>query len=252
MRGPHARRRTPSGAPVIAVLDVGVQDEAATSAIAQLDNPTRDHTACTIVELAQSSLDGQPIYHAVDIFTDQGSRHFQSYAGHPALAERLLAYLQEWRVDHLICDATGVGEGLSSWLAARLGPSRVTPFKFSASAKAALGASFLALVETGRFKYWSDDAEEEWSDGYWFWLQAAHCAYDLPPGARFERDLRWYVPSSARVSTPDGMQPVHDDRLISAALTAEADRLISQGKIMLGDARSVIIRPNDPLQNLSF
>jgi len=62
MRGPHARRRTPSGAPVIAVLDVGVQDEAATSAIAQLDNPTRDHTACTIVELAQNSPDGQPIY----------------------------------------------------------------------------------------------------------------------------------------------------------------------------------------------
>jgi hypothetical protein len=51
-----------------------------------------------------------------------------------------------WRVDHLICDATGVGEGLASWLAARLGAAHVAPFKFSASSKAALGAFFLALI----------------------------------------------------------------------------------------------------------
>jgi hypothetical protein len=247
MRGDHARRRSPSGAPVIALLDVGGQDEAATSPIAQLENPARDYSACTIVELIQPGGDGGPIYHALDIFTDHGSRHFQSYAGRPSLAERLLAYLHHWRVDHLVCDATGVGEGLSSWLAGRLGASNVTPFKFSASSKAALGASFLALVETGRFKYWSDDADEEYSDGHWFWTQAAHCAYDLPPGARFEQDLRWYVPTSARVSTPSGMQSVHDDRLISASLVAEADRLLLLGKISLGQAVSVVIRPSDPL-----
>ena len=259
MRGDHARRRVPSGAAIIALLDVGGQDEAATSPIAQLENPARDYTACTIVELTagcglspDSATDTGPIYHAVDIFTDQGSRHFQSYAGHPSLAERLLAYLQHWRVDHLICDATGVGEGLTSWLTSRLGPSRTSPFKFSASSKAALGGSFLALIETGRFKYWSDDAEEEWSDGWWFWTQAAHCTYDLPPGARFDHDLRWYVPATARISTPTGNQPIHDDRLISAALIAEADRLISQGKINLGQAISTIIPPSDPLQNLSF
>ena len=115
-----------------------------------------------------------------------------------------------------------------------------------------LPSSFVTLIETGRFKYWSDDAQEEWSDGYWFWTQAAHCTYDLPPGARYERDLRWYVPTSARISTPTGMLPVHDDRLISAALTAEADRLLTQGKINLGQAISTIIPPSDPLQNLSF
>jgi hypothetical protein len=87
-----------------------------------------------------------------------------------------------------------------------------------------VSAPFLALVETGRFKYWRDDAGEEYSDGHWFWTQAAHCTYDLPPGARFEQDLRWYVPPSARISTPTGMQPIHDNRLISAALTAEAER----------------------------
>jgi len=247
MRGNYARRHHPNDQSTIALLDVGGQDEAATDPLAQLDNPARDYTVCTIVELAGLGDDDGPIYHAVDIFTDQGSRHFEHTPDHPSLAERLLAYLQHWQVDHLVCDATGVGEGLSSWLAARLGPANVTPFKFSTSSKAALGASFLALIETGRFKYWSDDANEEWSDGCWFWTQAAHCTYDLPSGARFERDLRWYVPTSARISTPNGMQPIHDDRLISAALVAEADRLISLGKISFGQAVSAIIQPSDPL-----
>ncbi len=207
MRGDHPRQRSPNGAPVIALLDVGGQDEAATSPLAQLDNPARDYTACTIVALDQSGANEGPLYRALDIFTDHGSRHFESHPGRPSLAERLLAYLQHWRVEHLICDASGVGEGLAGWLAARLGPGQVTPFKFSATSKAALGAAFLALVETGRFKYWSDDAEEEYSDGWWFWTQAAHCTYDLPPGGSFERELRWHVPPSARVSTPDGMPP---------------------------------------------
>jgi hypothetical protein len=252
MRGDYPRRRTPAGETIIALLDVGGQDEAATTPFAQLDNPARDYTACTIVAALDTDREHGPIYHALDIFTDQGSRHFESFAGRQTLAGRLLAYLEHWQVDHLICDATGVGEGINSWLAARLGQARVTPFKFTVPSKAALGATFLTLVETGRFKYWSDDAQEEWSDGWWFWTQAAHCDYDLPEGGRFDRDLRWYVPPAARVSTPLGMKPVHDDRLVSAALVAEADRLISDNKIGIGRAVSAIIRPVDPLDNLSF
>ena len=247
MRGDHGRRRQPSGQPVIALLDVGGQDEAATEPLAQLDNPARDYSVCTIVEIDLAGSDIGASYKAVDVFIDQGSRHFQSTPGHPSLAERLLAYIQHWRADHLICDATGIGEGLSGWLAGRLGASRVTHFKFTSSSKAALAASFITLIETGRFKYWSDDAEDEWSDGWWFWTQAAHCRYDLPAGGQFERDLRWHVPVSARISTPNGMQPIHDDRLISAALAAEAERLIQSGKINLGQARSAVIPPSDPL-----
>jgi hypothetical protein len=252
MRGDYARRRTPTCEAVIAMLDVGGQDEAATTPLAQLDNPARDYTACTIVEVLNYGQEQGPFYHAVDIFTDQGSRHFESFAGRPALAERLLVYLEHWQIDHLVCDATGVGEGLNSWLAARPGQSRVTPFKFTAPSKAALGASFLALLETGRFKYWSDETGQEWSDGWWFWTQAAHCAYDLPEGGRFDRDLRWYVPTSAGVSTPQGIEPIHDDRLISASLIAEADHLIRENKLSIGRAHSAVIHPTDPLDNLSF
>jgi hypothetical protein len=113
------------------LLDVGGQDEAATDPLAQLDNPARDYSVCTIVEIDLAGNDVGAIYKAVDVFIDQGSRHFQSTPGHPSLAERLLAYIHHWRADHLICDATGIGEGLSGWLAGRLGASRVTHFKFT-------------------------------------------------------------------------------------------------------------------------
>lgn len=253
MRGVHQRRRNPSHRPAIALLDIGGQDEAATDPLAQLQNPGRDYTVCTIVEAEESADLAGPIYKAVDIFVDQGSRHFESFPGHPSLAERLLAYLDHWQISLLVCDATGVGEGLSGWLSARLGSSRVTPFKFTRLSKAALGAAFLTLIETGRFKYWRENQEEEFgSDSYWFWIQAAHCTYDLPAGGSFERDLRWYVPPSASISSPLGMTPIHDDRLISAALVAEADRLISAGKSTLGHAASTIIPAPDPLDDLSF
>ena len=104
-----------------------------------------------------------------------------------------------------------------------------------------LGASFLALVETGRFKYWIDDKDQIGSDGWWYWQQAANCIYELPPGGLLEKNLRWYVPPTARISTPQGSQSIHDDRLLSAALIAEADRLYRTGQLTLGRAESAII-----------
>ncbi|MDX1415403.1 MAG: hypothetical protein R3293_14500 [Candidatus Promineifilaceae bacterium] len=252
IRGSHERRRHPSKLPAIALLDVGGQDEAATDPLAQLHNPARDYTVCTIVEVDPTADRTEPIYRAVDIFVDQGSRHFESFPGRPALAERLLAYLEHWQVALLVGDATGVGEGLCGWLSSRLSSGQVIPFKFTRRSKAALGAAFVTLIETGRFKYWSGDQEQQGSDGFWFWTQAAHCTYDLPAGGSFERDLRWYVPPSARIATPSGRKPVHDDRLISAALVAEADRIIAGGGVRLGQAQSSIIAAVDPLEDLSF
>jgi hypothetical protein len=253
MHGTHSRRRQPDGkTATIALLDVGGQDEAATDPIAYLDNPGRDYTICTIIDVIEAEHDQGRIYHAIDVFVDHGSRHFTNYPEQPSLALRLLAYLNHWRVSHLVADETGVGEGLTDWLAQRLERSRVTGFKFSARSKAQLGSTFLALIETGRFKYWSDDAEKEYSDGWWFWTQCAHCTYDLPPGAQFEKDLRWHVPPSAKISTPNGLKPIHDDRLLSAALVAEADRLVKSGDINLGIAQSIIIDGENPLDNLNF
>lgn len=253
MRGSHARMRVPAAeGTFVALLDVGGQDEAATTALAQLANPARDYTVCTIVQVLRPTGAGAPLYHAVDVFVDQGARFFERDDGCDALAGRLLAYLSAWSILHLAADATGVGEGLVDWLAVRLGRHRVTPFKFTRLSKAALGAAFLALVETDRFKYWIDDKDEVGSDGWWFWQQAGNCVYELPPGGLLQRDLRWYVPPSARVSTPLGRRPVHDDRLLSAALVAEIDRLVKDRKLLFGDARSAVLPGLDPLDELDF
>ena len=150
-----------------------------------------------------------------------------------------------------MADASGVGAGLVDWLSARLGPGRVTGYHFSPSHKAALGSAFISVVETGRFHYWSGE-NEPLTDGWWFFTQAAACQYSLPADGRFERDLRWGVPASARISTPQGPLPVHDDRLISAALVAVYDALYREGKLQHGRAHSAIIPPVDPLADLGF
>jgi hypothetical protein len=167
------------------------------------------------------------------VFVDQGGRHFQDVAGRPQLAERLLAWLQQWRVAHLVADSSGVGAGLVDWLAARLGRSTVTGYAFSQSSKAALGAKFLAVVETGRFRYWA--SEHEGDEAAKFFAEAEACRYALPPGGRFERDLRWGVWDYAS----------DDDRLISAALVAVFDGLAREGRLMVGRAESAVIGPAD-------
>ena len=52
-----------------------------------------------------------------------------------------------------------------------------------------------------------------------------------------------------RASSPTGPQPLRDDRLISAALIAEADKLLRDGRLLLGRAHSIISASYDPLSN---
>jgi hypothetical protein len=262
LRGTHARRRQPTpGALVVATLDVAGQDEATTDALARLENPARDYTVCTVWEVAYPApAEGGvrwspgPTYRAVDVFVDHGSRHFEDVPGRPALVKRVAAYLEAWGLAHLVTDASGVGEGVTSWLTQALGAGRVTGFSFAGPGKKAwLGSAFLSLVETGRVSYWSDDAEAAGSDGWWFWRQCEACQYTVPPGGQIERDLRWGVPAGATLEVPgQGRQPVHDDRLLSAALIAEVDRLLRTGALRAGTTESAVIEAADPLEGLGW
>jgi hypothetical protein len=256
----------------VATLDVAGIDEGTTEPVAALDNPARDYTTCTIFRISDFGFSrfassvgdsdsdrGGPVYEAVDVFVDQGSQHFrEGVNGRPSLARQLLAFLEHWQVAHLVGDATGVGEGLLNWLAAELGPgvgtARVKPtpmvsgFKFTRRSKAQLGVDFLALVETNRFKYWR--VEHEYDDAWWFFEQARRCAYELEAGRPMETHLRWFVPETAKVGAPRGRVGLHDDRLISAALIAEVDRLVREGKVTAGRAESVVIEGVDPVEEL--
>jgi hypothetical protein len=251
MLGDHSRQSRPdSAATYLATLDVAGQDESEVSLLTQLANPGRDYTVATIF---QATLDDDNAlhYHAVDIFVDHGSRHFENHPGRPKLAQRLLAWLQHWNILHLVADQSGVGAGLVSWLTAKLGPGRVTGYTFTPTAKAQLGSRFITCIETGRFKYWSGD-NQPLDDAWHFWQQAQACTYHIPPGGQFDRHLQWSVPPTARHTTPTGSEPIHDDRLISAALVAHFDQLHADHTLHLGRAHSAIIPAHDPLDNLTW
>ncbi len=249
MRGSHSRQTRPNpDAVYVATVDVAGQDEMAGRSQA-LSNPARDYTVATVLEVVDHH-ESQRRYQAVDVFVDQGSRHFQDAPGAVRLADRLLAFLRHWGVVQTVVDASGVGQGLADWLSAALGPSRVTHFLFSRTAKAALGSDFLALVDTSRFAYWTGDEDTPLSDGWWFWQQVAACSFTVGAGGRFDRDLRWGVPAQATLHTPAGSQPIHDDRLIAAALVAELERRAQLGDWHVGQARSQIIRGHDPWRQL--
>jgi len=285
MRGTHARQLQPEpGVLYVATLDVAGEDEGATDPIARLDHPGRDYTVAHIFRVDYpdpgSRLSGRqaapgPTFCAVDVFVDQGSKHFddqsrgwggdsphtpdplpppQGPLPEASLVHRLMAWLDHWQVAHVLADETGVGQGMVSWLKAARGEPHVTGFNFSGRGrKAELGSRFLSLIETGRFKYWADEADgtpsddHPGSDGWWFWQQAAACSYDVPPDGRFDRDLRWSVPESHKSDTPAGPEPTHDDRLVSAALVAELDRMMAAGELQLGSARSEVLPQVDPL-----
>ncbi len=210
MRGRHPRLKVPKeGELYLALVDVGGQDEAATDAFAGLSNPGRDYTICTIVRVSRhgdaastTSLIG-PCYEPVDCWADQGTRHFQDVPGRPSLFSGLLAYLKVWDPVAVIVDSTGVGQGITDALVKAYKRS-VFGFTFTASSKARLGNDFLAVIETGRFRYFRDRVDYEGSDEWFFFLQCEHCGYELAEGVPIERGLRWGVPETAKVQLHDG------------------------------------------------
>lgn len=208
MRGSHPRRHAPEAGRRYALLvDVAGETEAALEGAAlRLAQPRRDSTALTVVEIQAGGDpalgDARPVYHVVDRRLWTGTRHTALYATLRDLAG-------VWRAERVVVDATGIGAGLASFLAAALG-ERVIRFVFSARTKSDLGWGFLALVEAGRFKDYADDGLE---DTRTFWRQVAAAEYAIVAGP--EKHMRWGVPDPR----------LHDDLLISAALCAALEGL---------------------------
>src|SRR4030065_193435 len=73
-----------------------------------------------------------------------GTPHLTFFCQIKALAET-------WRPQHIVVDATGVGEGLWALLD-RAFPTRVIPVKFTQHSKSELGYGFLAIINSGRFR----------------------------------------------------------------------------------------------------
>ena len=70
---------------------------------------------------------------------------------HLVVFGKLKALVDQWRPQHIVIDATGVGEGLWAMLE-KAAPMKVIPVKFSAEKKSEIGYRFISLIETGRFR----------------------------------------------------------------------------------------------------
>ena len=261
MRGRHPAALSPEeGKIYVMSVDVAGEDEGVSadpSGEGALENPSRDSTALTIAEVDLSSLADElirkPTYKVVYRAEWVGVKHTQLYARIKSLAE-------SFDVRYLVVDATGVGAGLSSFLASAL-PGRVLPFEFNTRTKSDLCWNFLGVCDSARFQdhaflYTGADsislppqagvnidplaaglaaAQEE------FWRQVKFCEFEILPGPN--KTVRWGVPDGTR--DPQKGDLVHDDLLISAAMLSvldEQDWSIS--------APTIVIQASDPLEDI--
>jgi hypothetical protein len=230
IHGDYARLTEPQPNRIYALLlDVAGEDEALSAlGDGSLSNPGRDSTALTVVEVDLSTMSDpvihQPTYKVVDRKLWIGVKHTSIYGQIRALAEL-------WRARFIVVDATGIGAGIASFLAAAL-PGRVLPFLFNSSTKSKLGWDFLTAIETGRFKNFAGEDPEG------FYQQLSACQMSVVPGP--DRKIKWGVPDSSRDPATGDYQ--HDDLVLSAALVGVLDE---QAWPFGGPA--LVVRPVDPL-----
>ena len=227
MQGDHVRMHGPEADKVYAAtLDVAGEDEEKTGDELRAAKPRKDLTVATIFEVDLSTVKdpllAAPSYRVVEVLEDVGTRYTQLYG-------QLRGFFEQWRARHIVADASGVGAGLVSFLGSRSAfGDRVIPFQFSPpKRKSDLGWDFLSVVETGRFKMFRDDGSADWRE---FWRQVDECRYEVSEGE--EKRMRWGVVDPA----------LHDDRLISAALVAELDKVkwSIPGRSAVIEARDVL------------
>jgi len=224
MGSDHLRQeRAQPGRRYALLIDVGGEEEFPLGSDVTPDG-RRDSTALTVVDVGIGErADGLPVYRVVD-------RRLWTGVRHAALHQDLVRLAREtWRAEWVVVDATGIGAGLASFLAASLGhgrpAARVEPFLFSAASKSNLGWDFLALVDGGRFREYRVDSEpDDVTAEYRRQLRATEYEVRGGPGNL----LRWEVPARAG----------HDDLVISAALCAALDRLDHRPRIARGHIRT--------------
>jgi hypothetical protein len=211
MYGQHPRRHDPiPGHRYALLIDVAGEEEAEGDALdrAMLENPRRDATALTVVDV-DFDYGELPTYRVVDRKLWLGTRHSSLYG-------QLLALQRHWGATWVVVDSTGVGAGLASFLARAL-PDKVIPVQFSPKVKSDLGWNFVGVVDTGRFLDYYEPNPEPDTRQYRYELE--NCQYLIRSGPA--KMISWGVWESPAY---DGLVARgHDDLLISAALCSVLD-----------------------------
>jgi hypothetical protein len=243
MKGTHAPKLAPEEGKLYAMtLDLAGEDEAIIAdpedlGEKDLSNPKRDSTALTVFEVDLASIDDPLINKPTNrvVFRKEwiGVKHSTLYGEIKAIAEL-------FEIRFLVVDSTGVGAGMTSFLAASLG-EKVIPFEFNLTTKSGLLWDFLGIIDGGRFKYLPNFGEIGENKGGAFWEQVDFCQFEILPGP--QKRVKWGVPDGTR--NPATGELVHDDQLISAALVSILD-----AQDWTFSAPTFVIQAQDPLAEL--
>ncbi len=254
MHGTHPPQPAPIPEHIYCMtLDVAGADETLTPDLEDTENvevlasSKRDSTALTVFDVDLSTIDDplihKPTYKVI-------ARHEWLDVKHASLYGNIKALAELFNIRYLVVDCTGVGAGLTSFLAAAFG-EKVIPFTFSSRSKSDLLWDWLGMIDSGRFKdhaldHGHPERSEEPSGTMTatqaeFWRQISFCEFEILPGP--QKTVRWGVPDGTR--DPADGNLVHDDLVISAALVAalEAEDWTVSGP-------TLIIQSHDPLKDM--
>ena len=246
LRGAHPPQAQPQpGGIYVITLDIAGEDESDQTVNNRSHGgisaqPARDATALTIAQVDLTPLTDPevnlPAYRIVNRRLWVGVKHTELYS-------QVLGIAHAWHARYLVCDATGIGAGLASFLSKALG-ARVIPFIFSSKSKSDLAWSFLSLIDSGRLKDYAalnDHPAEFKRLQDLFFCQLAHCQYEIQPGP--DKKIQWGVPANTRQL--DSGDLIHDDLVISAALLSTLD-----GQAWSLPGPTAIVQAADPLTDM--
>lgn len=186
-------------------IDVGGQDEALLN-LDGMGNPGRDYVTIGITDIDLSSLPllQAPTYRRVKRLEFHGINHVDIFG-------TIVALVEIWKIQYIILDATGVGEGL--WgMCAKKYPNKTIPIKFNQQTKSEIGYLFLGIIDTGRFRDCASTPTVE--------EQYAHCQSEILIGPL--KTMRWGVKDGTRNASGE---LIHDDHITMDSLVAELDKL---------------------------
>lgn len=208
--GAHPRQRSAqSGTLYIAGIDFAGQDEQLEDMV--LTRPQRDATVVTIAAVTYK--DNLPFLNIVEHYAWIGIPH------HELHAQLVNLITSTWNCSRVVCDATGIGEPMASFLQKSCGP-RITPFKFTQFSKSQLGFDLIAAVNSNRLHCYSADGSAEYSE-FLLEMERARSLY------RPNQTINFYL------DPDDG----HDDYLTSLALCVKAAQ-DGQPRIATGGTRA--------------
>ncbi len=204
MLGKHERQRCPErGLVYIAGIDLAGEKEQLRDEMLMSSKPKVDSTVISIARIdsvrISSSRTLEPHLRIVEQYRWTGTPHSQLYA-------QMIEILKRWNCKRVVVDATGIGQPIASFLKKELG-SRIIPFVFTQKSKSDMAFEFLAFVNGGRVKLYTQDGSDEYKESM-FQLERARALY------RPNQTMNFFV------------DPIegHDDFLMSLALTVEAAR----------------------------